>query len=61
MYVLQVAWYTYIMKATMDLAGAGKTVGSIVKNHATQYFSTTLRPWIQSRPKGWVSEHAFIP
>lgn len=53
----QVAWYTYLMRATMDLARASKTVGGIVKHHATRYFSTTIRPWIQSRPNGWESIH----
>ncbi|XP_045196989.2 uncharacterized protein LOC123551839 isoform X2 [Mercenaria mercenaria] len=53
----QVAWYTYIMKATMDLAGAGKTIGTVMKNNATRYFSSTIKPWIQSQPSGWESIH----
>ncbi|XP_060573034.1 uncharacterized protein LOC132730956 isoform X2 [Ruditapes philippinarum] len=53
----QVAWYTYLMKATMDIAGAGKTAGRIMKTHATRYFSSTLKPWIQRQPNGWESLH----
>jgi hypothetical protein len=44
------------MKATMDIAGAGKTAGRIMKTHATRYFSSTLKPWIQRQPNGWVSD-----
>ncbi|KAL4232882.1 hypothetical protein ACF0H5_007569 [Mactra antiquata] len=53
----QVAWYTYLMKSAVYIANTGKTVGTLVRRHATQYFSSNLQPWIRSRPNGWESIH----
>ncbi|WAR07134.1 hypothetical protein MAR_017092 [Mya arenaria] len=53
----QVAWYTYLVRTSMLVADAGRSLGSNVHGFATQYFRSTIQPWIRNRPNGWESIH----
>lgn len=53
----QVAWYTLLTKSALQLPGLGQNVGRRVKSMAMRYFNSKLRPFVDSRPKGWESIH----
>ncbi|XP_052238973.1 uncharacterized protein LOC127850185 isoform X2 [Dreissena polymorpha] len=51
----QVAWYTYLVQTSMLAVKGGISAGQSLKNYATRYFRSNIRPWILDRPNGWES------
>lgn len=53
----QVAWYTFLAQSALQITGVGRDVGRRVRSLAMKYFSSKIRPWVESRPYGWESIH----
>lgn len=53
----QVAWYTFLTKSALHITGVGKQVGRRIRSRSMRYFSSKIRPWVESRPNGWESIH----
>lgn len=53
----QVAWYTYLMRTAVCIAGTGRQLGAVVSTRARRFFSSDLRPFVETRPDGWESVH----